>query len=106
MCLFLELGEIHLCFNKVRLKVRTRLVSNCGIHLTIFLVFTSLIDKPILDADELGFSNQLAHRRRKIRALVEPLNENIEGFLCIVWKLEWIFIFHNVCCGDMVLVGV
>ena len=65
------------------MKGRPRPILDCMPHLTIFLILPGLRDKYVRDADKLGLDEQLSHRCRKIRALTEPLNENIKGFYAL-----------------------
>ena len=84
----LELTEIHLCFNKVGMKVRPNFVFDRMSQLKILLIFTGLSYKPVCDADEMVSMNGPPPRCHKIHSLVEPLNETLEGFLCVIWQAE------------------
>ena len=84
----LELTEIHLCFNKVGLKVRPHFVFDRMSRLKILLIFTGLSYKPVCDADEMVFCEWTSPLCHKIHSLIGPLNETLEGFLCVIWQAE------------------
>ena len=69
-------------------------------------MFPGLSNNSARYANELGIGYRLAHCRRKIRTLVEPLNETLEGLFCVIWRSEVLVICRHVRCGDADVVGV